>query len=1424
MNLLKKWLSIIITVTMIFSMVPVTAFAEEENSIPIEAVKEEENSEVLEETEVEEIETEKTEENISDTESNSETEENFEQEVSKEEPSNQDTSQIEDTTKEELKEEIPEEVVAEETTVIYNLLNTEITVGNDEEKALESPYLYKLFDENGEYTIELEDNAFFPYEVQFKYNGDTTVQWFDTPESTVEIGGHVFRVHSEVTRDDMLRQFGVYVGGEYVPAYPEPKEFTNNLGISPMSLLPLEKTNLTLDLTGYFPLLLDSVELSAIAGLDVKPQDKVFVRQKIDSKDDFRLLGDDEGLNISLIEKIMYNDGVVDINRDTFIFELIVGSGKQLDLDNHRYEIDVDITSLKDAVQYSLYEQSDTERNELSYRSNDYTKNMYNGYFYIDEYKKHGLINEFHIISNYNINKEYYLSLGLNNKITENANIEFYEGYFEKAEDLDFSKNITDKIFNVQNMSDINAGYKIDNSDNVTTIVLKDSDGNIVFVYPMVFSCYADSSTYINSAKLKVIDKNSDYYGSYANRFNTSGYYNKGCKYFEIELYKEFSSNDNYCLMLDVHNELEITKTVKGKFNSLSDAENEKDITDELFGYKTYEDNFSGNGVNFTIFCKDGSIEYINVKAYTGNTSIFDEINGSLKTIDEDGNRIYVTDFSRKSISDNCIFIDNELYKDYPADAEYILTLTPDYDSGITKIVKGKFNNISEVKNEEDIKTQILDTGYTDNFSGNGVDFTIFYENGKVLNVNVKAHTGNEYQYDNTGFRVTGIKDISTMELSSDEDDYYYNGFQTVFVEDETFDISNTILKFTKDSDINVYVEGSSELQESGASSQDFSEGKLFYSTTSKTHQNQRNFCISVIKKFVGGSKLFVNGINGHDGAKREMFLNSQYGNKHDIFIANIGDTPLTGLNVTLTDAVNVKLDDYWTIGGENNDTLSAFTEKSIRENTYGYFDNGAKIRLLPVPIEEMIGNGEISGKLTISADGQEDVVIELSGLMGDPAIYTTEIPHAVKYVPYSAIIQTTNKYEDIDTKFELVEGELPEGVTFTQAGEVYGVPREFGTFKFKVKALFSTDSYYGNDGEVYEFPDAFAEFTLEVLDNTDENVMNSIDPGYEIEISLPEEITNYQDYVFESKGELVEFMDFWLDGYRLERDVDYIAEEGSTKITISSQTFKNAGNGKHTIAAEFRVGGDKNNTLKRTAQNYTMNISGGSSGGSSGSSGGSSSGSSSGTVTKPSNPNNNVKPIEQEEIPLNPTPSISKEELNENFKDVLKKSWYNSDIDWAYKEGIMYGVGNGNFAPDLISTRAMCVAVLARISKEDLSEYKVENGQWYSADVNWAKSKSIISEEEFNPDLPYTREDIAIMIVKYFDALNVSYETELKELQFADEYAMSKEGAEAFKILSNIGIFYGEGNNTMNPKGTVTRAQLASLAHRISVFQGSKI
>ena len=49
--------------------------------------------------------------------------------------------------------------------VMYNLRDMPVYVSSDAEMAQDAPEQYKLFDDDGNYTIELEDNAFFPYEV-----------------------------------------------------------------------------------------------------------------------------------------------------------------------------------------------------------------------------------------------------------------------------------------------------------------------------------------------------------------------------------------------------------------------------------------------------------------------------------------------------------------------------------------------------------------------------------------------------------------------------------------------------------------------------------------------------------------------------------------------------------------------------------------------------------------------------------------------------------------------------------------------------------------------------------------------------------------------------------------------------------------------------------------------------------------------------------------------------------------------------------------------------------------------------------------------------------------------------------------------------------------------------------------------------------
>ena len=194
-----------------------------------------------------------------------------------------------------------------------------------------------------------------------------------------------------------------------------------------------------------------------------------------------------------------------------------------------------------------------------------------------------------------------------------------------------------------------------------------------------------------------------------------------------------------------------------------------------------------------------------------------------------------------------------------------------------------------------------------------------------------------------------------------------------------------------------------------------------------------------------------------------------------------------------------------------------------------------------------------------------------------------------VKYVPYSYTVETNNWDPDNIVTYSIEKGTLARGLQMYPAtGEIYGMPLEAGTFPITVKATFSNPRYLPS----------YKDLTLTVLDNTDSNVLNASDPGYEVEQYIGTLVsgsysilTELTDQLFVSAGSYGEFIDFWLNGEKLVEGKDYTKEEGSTRITIRSQTFKEKAdrNGVNTIAAEFRVGGDTGNALKRTAQNFRI-------------------------------------------------------------------------------------------------------------------------------------------------------------------------------------------------------------------------------------------
>jgi len=558
----------------------------------------------------------------------------------------------------------------------------------------------------------------------------------------------------------------------------------------------------------------------------------------------------------------------------------------------------------------------------------------------------------------------------------------------------------------------------------------------------------------------------------------------------------------------------------------------------------------------------------------------------------------YASDWADETTSNNITTVTYMMSDGYPANASYFLRLRLFYDGTtsdsnrqyVKKAVEGHFTTEAAAADRTDIKNQLFPenrftegAGFQANFSGPGKNFTVFTTDNRVFRFTIVAVNNEKGIIELPGSgttltvnRADGLGRDDVYRMVYQHESYVAFGYQTIFYMKDDVKLDALKPTFTASHGATVYAGGDGTTagtkQESGVSVQDFSKGPIQYSVASEDGKNQRNYWVSFVKQHTGGSKPYVIYEECDKGNKfREVFLINKYDNRHDIFLANIGDAPLTNLSVTLSDdAKNIKLDDYWRIGGKGNDTLAAFNTVTRDPNGFFELPNVAKVRLLPD------GDGEVSGTLTIKADGHEDIVINLQGYAGDPKLMTDDVPEAVKFVPYGVQFLSNNKYWWNTVTISLTKGKLPLGLELKANGEIYGAPRETGTFNFAIKMV-NSDPDFKSDEKSY---------TLIVHDNSDENIEASIDVGYEIETRI-DDMPSPMQQVFVSLGEFAEFEALWLNGVRLIRNTEYKAEEGSTVITIFAQTFSTrAVNGKNTIAGEFR---NAQGELRRVAQNFNL-------------------------------------------------------------------------------------------------------------------------------------------------------------------------------------------------------------------------------------------
>ncbi len=628
----------------------------------------------------------------------------------------------------------------------FNTGNQEVSVVSCED-FWENEVGDAFFEEDGSYTIQIpEENPFFPYEVQFAYEDHVTRQWFMTPEDSIEIGGHRFYI-SAYFDDTVLTQMSLEIGGDTVVVYPEKKKFMDGDGVAPLSLQPLERKSLTVDLSGYTPIELTQIKYDSIFAGEQQLSDADKIAWSLSWEEDYIV---STGEVIDLSYKTSY--------QDTVDWELIVGEADQLALSDIRYQLAVNVTKTRNwLIPVIYYVDADGNRSEV-----EVNRFQYNDYFYhdyelgADEYGGNRSLQ----IRVENLNRKegsYFVALKINPAVYPNLDgvtLKAYAGDL-KLEELNDTVEITDQLLSEA----VDSGYELDirTTSMEVTFAAYDSAGNVLGCLPVDLRLNRGSSILYDHT---LYAKQGDEYVNiiYDWEDDTSGGDNSDGRLVDL-LYNEYPADGQYYLTMSYEQIFDgeyedassmVVAAFKGQYASIGEAKasGAEDIKGTLFKRIYDGGGVIGDysqGVWFTFFVgEDGNEDQ---KVYT---EFVKTKTGTVPLSSDTTLRFYGLRDASKEYIDSYI-VDNE--EDSYGEYNY-LTILVDKDTDVTALAPEFYiGNGLHLYTKGSSAPEVSGVSMHD-FSQGPVQYTAAAENGESvknywLQV-VKAKNGEGWLYVNS--------------------------------------------------------------------------------------------------------------------------------------------------------------------------------------------------------------------------------------------------------------------------------------------------------------------------------------------------------------------------------------------------------------------------------------------------------------------------------------------------------------------------------------------------------------------------------------------------------------------------------------------------------------------------------------------------
>ncbi|MDR0862158.1 MAG: S-layer homology domain-containing protein [Oscillospiraceae bacterium] len=163
-------------------------------------------------------------------------------------------------------------------------------------------------------------------------------------------------------------------------------------------------------------------------------------------------------------------------------------------------------------------------------------------------------------------------------------------------------------------------------------------------------------------------------------------------------------------------------------------------------------------------------------------------------------------------------------------------------------------------------------------------------------------------------------------------------------------------------------------------------------------------------------------------------------------------------------------------------------------------------------------------------------------------------------------------------------------------------------------------------------------------------------------------------------------------------------------------------------------------------------------------------------------------------------------------FTDTEEGAWYDEAIQYNVKSGLFKGNQDGTFNPDGNMTLAELTQVLYRVA-DGVDVVGAEF--WYTGALNWAVESGLFPEESFKPDVVVQRQQFIFLFNKTIEIVgerDIEARADLTEATDYDDISGSYLEAVEWAVASGLINGTSEETLTINPKGTITRAEVCKM------------